>query len=592
VNTLGLAELRRAYAEGSTDPNQVFAEIIERAQATAADHIWIEPPSRARLRPYLEALDKLDPEQAPLWGIPFAVKDNIDVAGWQTTAGCPAYVYTPSSSATVVELLVNAGAVPVGKTNLDQFATGLVGTRSPYGACSNSLDRNYISGGSSSGSAAAVAKGLATFSLGTDTAGSGRVPAALNELVGIKPSRGMLSLSGVVPACYGLDCVSVFAADVATAVEIMPVLAQYDDADPMARKNPHTNDWQHYGAWQGPLRLGILPSAALEFFGDDGFAAAYQLTIDKLAKAGVQLLEIDFEPFRAAAVQLYEGPWVSARYHAISDILERQPEAILPITRSIIEPGAQHTAVQLLNSQYELAALRRAAINQLAGIDCLLTPTVGRTYTQDQVKQDPLTTNNNLGYYTNFMNLLDLCGLAMPACRTQQGLPFGITLVADAWQDCRLAAIATYLQKVFSDAVNESAAERVYSDPAFIDIAVCGAHMSGLPLNHQLTERGGVALRQCRTSTSYHLYALPGGPPRRPGLVRADAGGTAIDLEVWRLPSDTFTSFVAGIPAPLGIGRIELEDGQSVCGFVCETSGTKGAENISHFGGWRTYLNR
>lgn len=592
MSWLSLAELRQAYTTGSALPDEVFATLVERADACAEDNIWIQAPRMEQLLPYLDGLQDLDPAEAPLWGIPFAVKDNIDVAGWPTTAGCPAYAYTPTASARVVELLVRAGAIPVGKANMDQFATGLVGTRSPYGACRNSIDPNYISGGSSSGSAVAVAKGLACFSLGTDTAGSGRVPAALNGLVGVKPSRGMLSLGGVVPACYSLDCVSVFATDVSTAVHIMRVLAQYDPGDPMSRKNPYCNDWAHHGVWRGPLRIGILPDAALEFFGDDSFAAAYRKIVDKLSDAGVKLSEVDFQPFHEAAVQLYDGPWVSARYHAVGDFLEQQPNEVLPVTRSIIAAGAKPSAMQLLSSQYELAALRRHAVTELADVDCILTPTIGRAYTRAEVEQEPLQTNSNLGYYTNFMNLLDLCGLAMPGCRTDQGLPFGITLIADTWQDCRLAAIAARVQQTLKDPADTTAQEPAYTDPAFIHLAVCGAHMSGLPLNGQLTQRGGVRIRQCSTSANYRLYALPGGPPERPGLLRVGTQGRDIKIEVWRLPSETFASFTTGIPAPLGIGRVELEDGQTVCGFVCEADGTEGAEDISHYGGWRAYINR
>ena len=587
---LAIGHLLEAYRAGRLRPAQVVATILERIPEYADDHIWIRPLEPAELRPYLERLDAADPATLPLYGIPFAIKDNIDLAGIPTTAGCPDFAYTPTRSAEVVRRLVEAGAVPIGKTNLDQFATGLVGTRSPYGATRNAFDPAYVSGGSSSGSAVAVAKGLASFALGTDTAGSGRVPAAFNNLVGIKPTRGLVSTRGVVPACRTLDCVSVFALDLADARAVVGVAAGFDREDPFAR-----------AAAPGPaarerFRFGV--PARLEFFGDAEAARLFGNAVEQLQRLGGEAVPLDFAPFREAARLLYEGPWVAERYAAIQPFVEAHPDALLPVTRSIIEPAIGASAVSAFQAQYRLAALRRQTDAILADLDFVLTPTTGTIYRIDAVQADPIRLNGNLGLYTNFMNLLDCAAVAVPAGFGRNGLPYGVTLFGPAFTDGALAVYGDRLHRALDlprGATGRTGGGAYAVDEAgpaepLLRVAVCGAHLSGLPLNHQLTERGGRLVAATRTAPRYRLYALPGGPPFRPGLIRQGEGGASIEVEVWELPARHFGSFVAGIPAPLGIGTVELADGSLEKGFICEGYAVEGAHDITDLGGWRAYL--
>lgn len=532
----------------------------------------------------------------PLAGLAFAVKDNIDVAGMPTTAACPAFAYAPPRDAFVVRKLLDAGAVVVGKTNLDQFATGLVGTRSPYGACENAFNPDYIAGGSSSGSAVAVAVGQVSFALGTDTAGSGRVPAAFNNLVGLKPTRGLVSTRGVVPACRSLDCVSVFALTSNDAACVLDALAHFDTEEPFARRRPACLDTQlpTQGQIRG-LRCGVPRPDQLAFFGDAEYAQLFASSVERLRKLGAEIREIDFGPFLQAARLLYEGPWVAERYLAIRGLLERRPESVFPVTRDIIAGGSKPSALDAFGASYRLAELKRASEAVWTGIDLLITPTAGTLYRIDAVNADPVQLNSNLGYYTNFMNLLDLCAVAVPAGFRSDGLPFGITLCAPAFHDDALLEIANIWQQAQTCTLGATPAalpvhewQHPHADQ-YVQVAVCGAHMSGLALNHQLTGRGGHLLARTRTAPCYRLYALPGGPPQRPGLVRA-ARGARIEVEVWDVPIKTFGSFVAAIPAPLGIGKLELEDGRWVSGFLCEEHATHTATDITELGGWRAYL--
>ncbi|WP_108126559.1 allophanate hydrolase [Saccharospirillum mangrovi] len=591
-----IVRLSAAYRSGTLTPAAVLAQIDQQADRYAGHNIWIHRLSAAERQPYLDALAAKDPATTPLWGIPFAIKDNIDLAGIPTTAGCEAFAYTPTESATVVQRLIDAGAIPVGKTNLDQFATGLNGTRSPLGACANAFDPSYISGGSSSGSAVAVALGMATFSLGTDTAGSGRVPAALNNLVGLKPSIGLLPTTGVVPACRSLDCVSVFALDCDDANTVLACAEGLDEADPYSRANIYDNHSRHYGQRQGRLRIGRLREQDLKFFGDADFAAAYQTSLAALDNADIDWVEIDYAPFDEAARLLYEGPWVSERYLAIQTMMETQPEQVFPVVHDIIAGGRDPKATDLFRAQYRLNALKRTCWAQLAGIDALLTPTAGRHFTIAEMLAEPVQHNSELGYYTNFMNLIDWAAVALPTAFTDSGRPFGITLSAPAFRDRALLSIAKRLQRQLEltqgalglkplsiDAPAAKARDR-------IEIAVCGAHLDGLPLNFQLTERGATLSERTQTAACYRFYALAGGPPYRPGLVRDEANGVAIEVELWSVPADQLGGFVADIPAPLGIGKLELADGRWVSGFICEGAGLAGATDISQFGGWRAYL--
>jgi allophanate hydrolase len=478
-----------------------------------------------------------------------------------------------------VQRLIDAGAVPLGKTNLDQFATGLVGVRSPYGVPANTINPHYVPGGSSSGSAVAVAAGLCDFSLGTDTAGSGRVPAAFNNLVGLKPTRGLLSTRGVVPACRTLDCVSIFTRTCGEAANVLATTAGYDVEDPFSRvaTPPVQNE-----TW--PPTIGVPRAYQLEFFGNTESRRLFSEAINQLEKLGATVVEIDFDPFLQAARLLYEGPWVAERYAAIREFIELKPEAIHPVTRKILEGARPLTAVSGFEASYKLAALRRKTEAIWEKIDALLTPTAGTIYTIAEVEADPIKLNSNLGYYTNYMNLLDLCAVAVPAGFQNDGLPFGVTIVAQAFCDDLVLRLGARF-------LDEAKPKRALAPAGTTTtLAVCGAHLSGLPLNHQLTSLGATLVRATRTSPDYRLYALPGAKPPKPGLVRVNEGGGAIEVEVWELTHEAFGRFVANIPPPLGIGTLTMENCETAQGFLCESAATSGAKDITGLGSWRNHL--
>jgi allophanate hydrolase len=586
---LAIPTLLAAYRAQRLQVADLIEALLRRADA-ADPAIWILRLPRAAVFAQVAALARQDPEALPLYGIPFAIKDNIDFEGTPTTAGCPQFAYAPAASAPVVAKLLAAGAILLGKTNLDQFATGLVGIRSPYGVCGNSHDARYIPGGSSSGSAVAVARGLASFSLGTDTAGSGRVPAAFNNLIGLKPSLGRLSTRGVVPACRSLDCVSIFALTAEDAAAVLSVAEGYDAEDPYSRRLGNVPI--------ASLRFGVPRAEQLDFFGDAEYARLYAATVARLESLGGTRVEIDFAPFLAAAAMLYGGPWLAERYAAVGDFLERSPESLYPITREIIAGGRTPLAHDAFRAEYQLAALRRASERAWAAVDLILTPTAGTIYTIDAVAAEPLALNATLGRYTNFMNLFDLAGVAVPAGFRADGLPFGVTLVGPAGSERALLRIAGRLHRASVTTVGAlghalSAAEVPPAPglaPNYLALAVCGAHLTGLPLNGQLTERGAYLIKATHSAACYRLVALPGGPPHRPGMLRVASGGAAIELEVWAVPMEHVGSFLAGIAAPLGLGKIELADGTRVTGFICEGIAADEARDITHFGGWRAYL--
>jgi allophanate hydrolase len=587
---LSITELRRGYREGKLTARAVLEDVCARAAVSNEGNVWIRRLTRAEIMTYVEALERRSPSDLPLYGIPFAIKDNIDLARIPTTAACGAFAYEPTQSASVVQKLIDAGAIPIGKTNLDQFATGLVGVRSPYGACGNSFDPSFISGGSSSGSAVAVASGLVSFALGTDTAGSGRVPAAFNNIVGLKPSCGLLSTTGVVPACRSLDAVSIFALTAADVREVLDVAQGFDPADPFSKRvAPKPIAMQ---SW----RFGVPRADQLEFFGDADYRELFARARERLAALGGVEVEIDFAPFLETARLLYEGPWVAERYAAIAALLEAQPDALFPVTRQIIEAGARLKAVDAFRAQYRLKALERTTSAVWRHIDVLLTPTAGTIYRIADVNAEPIRLNSNLGIYTNFVNLLDLAAVAVPTGFRSDGMPFGVTLVGRSGDDHSLLAWAARLHHASVATVGALHA-RVPEPPpvsthstAHIPVVVCGAHMSGLPLNHQLQDRGARLVRATQTAAKYRFYALPGGPPKRPGLVRVAADGAAIAVEVWSVPQEHFGSFVAGIPAPLGIGKVELGDGTQCPGFICEAYAVEGAQEITALGGWRDFI--
>jgi allophanate hydrolase len=553
--------------------------LYDRLESAPLNPVWISLVSRARALTRAREVETNAP--MPLAGMTFAVKDNIDVAGMPTTAGCPAYAYTPASSATVVRRLEEAGAILIGKTNMDQFATGLVGTRSPFGACSNVFDERYISGGSSSGSAVAVAKGLVTFSLGTDTAGSGRVPAAFNNLIGLKPTRGLLSTSGVVPACRTLDCVSIVASTCDVAHLVWRSAKGFDSGDPFSRTPRPGED---AAPWlNASLRFGVPPPEQLEFFGDEEARALYEEAVRKVEDLGGVKIEIDFSVFRAAADLLYEGPWVAERLAAIQSFIHGHSNEMNPVVRGIISGGERYTAVDVYEAEYRLMDLRRAAAKQWATMDLLVLPTTGTIYTHDQVASDPVKLNTHLGYYTNFVNLMDLAAVAAPAGFRSNGLPFGISFIGPAFSDEALLALAHGYLGANTPLLDKA--------PGCVELAVVGAHLTGQPLNSQLTRRGARLKMTCRTAPAYRLYALAGTMPSKPGLVRDDQfQGPGIEVEVWTMPKGQFGSFVAEVPEPLGIGNVTLDSGQLVKCFICEPYALAGATEITRFGGWRNYL--
>jgi allophanate hydrolase len=592
-DSLDLANLANLYRRGLT-PSRLVEEILSRIAARGDDRVWIHRRSREELMAIARNLEARGPVGKPLYGVPFAIKDNIDLAGTPTTAACPAFAYVGRDSAPVVQRLVDAGAIPIGKTNLDQFATGLNGTRSPYGAPASALSSAHVSGGSSSGSAVAVAAGLVSFSLGTDTAGSGRVPAAFNNLIGLKPTKGLLSTRGVVPACRSLDCVSIFALTADDVSDVLAVAGGFDAADPFSRRSSATGSpcpREVKGA-----RFGAPQPSQLEYFGNREGARLFDAMLRRIEKLGGELVEIDLAPFLETARLLYEGPWVAERYVAILEFIDRHPDALHPVTRQIIGAGAKPLAAEAFAAYYRLKELQRAIEPVWRKIDVLITPTAGRHYTIAEVLADPIKLNSNLGYYTNFMNLLDLAAVAAPAGIQADGLAFGVTLAAPAWSDEALCALADALHReqnlklgALDHHLPPKRTEQAGALQDVVRLAVCGAHMSGLPLNHQLAERGARLQRRCRTAAAYRLFALPGGPPARPGLLRQE-NGRAIEVEVWEVPVATFGGFVASIPRPLGIGALELEDGEWVKGFICEAYGTKNAQDITDLGSWRRYL--
>ncbi|MDF1824894.1 MAG: allophanate hydrolase [Verrucomicrobiales bacterium] len=577
---LSIPALHAKYASGELTPATLVGDL--KAAISASDPlIWISLTSDLRMDEILQALEGESPQTKPLFGIPFAIKDNIDLAGNPTTAACPDYSFDPDKDATVVALLIEAGAIPLGKTNLDQFATGLVGVRSPYGFPKNPFNEDYIPGGSSSGSAVAVARDLVTFSLGTDTAGSGRIPAGLNELVGLKPTFGSLSCNGVVPACRSLDCVSIFAKSPNDAATVFSVAAQPDSDDAYSREKAQSN-------WFPADRFtfGVPQAEQLQFFGDAEAEKLFEEACSKLESIGGTRVTVDFNAFLEAALLLYEGPWVSERFAAIEDFITTQPDSLHPVTRQIISGGGEPRAVDGFRAQYRLKALKQRADLIMDSVDLIVTPTAGTAYTAAEVAADPIQLNSNLGYYTNFMNLLDLSACAIPAGRlASRKMPWGITLVAPALSDVALLNLANR----FNDA---AALEPVFPND-WIELVVCGAHMRDLPLNHQLTDRGACFLREDRTAPDYQLLALPAehGLPPRPGLIRKGSNqGTSIAVECWAIPANQFGSFVAGIPGPLGFGKLTLADGKIVTGFICESAVPEGTSDISALGGWRAFL--
>jgi allophanate hydrolase len=599
--SLDFATLARGYADETFRPTNVAAQVAERLDARGDDGVWITRIPRERLLSDARKLERRRAagEDLPLYGLPFAVKDNIDVAELPTTVACPAFAYTPAAHAPVVARLLAAGALCVGKTNLDQFATGLVGTRSPYGVPKNPFDPRFIAGGSSSGSGVAVAAGLVSFALGTDTAGSGRVPAAFTNIVGLKPSPGLLPTTGVVPACRSIDCVSIFALTVEDAARAADVARGYDEQDPFSRREADATPFAP--AHRPPRFAFAVPAEGLDFLGDTAAAALFDAAVAHLGALGGTRVDVDLTPFRRAAALLYEGPFVAERLVTAGRLLSEQPEAIVPPVRAILDAATRLDARAVFDAQAKLRLLRRRALAILTGVDFLLLPTTPTIYRIDEIEAEPRRLNTTLGAYTNFVNLLDLAAIAVPAGfrpagDARAGLPAGVTLIGPWGSDARLAAFASALHRVTATTMGATGAalppapESTASRNDAIPIAVVGAHLSGQPLNHQLTELGGRFLRATETAPAYKLYALPDTTPPKPGLARVDSGGAPIAVEVWALSPAAFGTFVSRIPAPLCIGSLALADGSRVSGFLAEPHALAGAADITAFGGWRKYL--
>jgi allophanate hydrolase len=596
---MDIASLQAAYDKGTDTPCSVVAAIYNEIGRTGELPVWISLVDHAENLGRARALETDRSARAlPLYGIPFAVKDNFDITGMATTAACPAFAHTASATATVIERLLNAGAILIGKTNMDQFATGLVGTRSPYGVCSSVFDERYLSGGSSSGSAVAVARGLVSFSLGSDTAGSGRVPAAFNQLVGLKPTRGWLSTHGLLPACRTLDCVSIFAETCADASRVFSVARGLDVADPYSRVPAPGQQAVPWSA-AGSFRFGF--AAALEFFGDDEAARCYDNTVNKLAELGGVAVEFDYTPFRQAADLLYKGPWVAERVAAIREFLTGGPDTLDPTVKGILDRAQALSAVDAFEGAYALKSLAATCSTVWRDVDFLLLPTTPTQYTIAAVQADPVALNSNLGYYTNFVNLLDLAAVAVPAGFKTNGLPFGVSLIGRAFTDEALLFVADLLHRKLAVTLGGSV-RKLAATPAIplpetrprcISIAVAGAHLSGQPLNCQLTQCNARLIASTRTHADYRLFVLSDTTPQKPGLVYSPGfNGDGIEVEVWAIPDEAVGGFLDAIPPPLGLGTVRLEDGSAVKGFICEPAGLEGAREITNLGGWRKYLER
>ncbi len=592
-----VADIVRAHRARDASPEDTVARTFARIRAHGDPAVFISLRDEAEARAEARALATQYVDHLPLYGVPVAVKDNIDVAGLKTTAACPAFAYRAERDATAVAKLRRAGAIVIGKTNLDQFATGLVGVRSPYGIPRNPLDARLIPGGSSSGSAVAVAAGLVPLALGTDTAGSGRVPAMYNNIVGLKPSLGLVSTAGVVPACRTLDCVCVFALTTDDAWLALAAMAGPDTHDPYSRPVP-------LGA-PGPmpprLRVGLPVRGQRVFYGKEELGADYDAALARLARLGEALVEIYMVPLYETALLLYDGPWLAERYATLRDLIASSPESIHPVTLEIILEVARRSAAEAFAAFYRLEGLRRVVDLTFRQVDALALPTAPAVYTLEQVLADPVQLNSRLGTYTNFVNLLDLCGLALPAALHAHATPFGITLLAPRGGDALLASVGRAFHADTGLALGATALGANALAPLArlpngategeVVLAVVGAHLSGMPLNGELRRLGARFLETTSTSADYRLYALPGTRPAKPGMLRVAAGlGAALEVELWALTTEAFGRFVAAVPPPLSIGTVGLADGRSAKGFLVEAEAIAGARDISEFGGWRAYM--
>jgi allophanate hydrolase len=598
---MDISSLENAYRDGSLKPTQVVEQVYAEIARAGERPVWITLVAKTENLVRARELETRESARSlPFYGIPFAVKDNFDVEGLPTTAACPSFARLAAQTATVVQQLLEAGAILIGKTNMDQFATGLVGTRTHYGICSSVFNAEYISGGSSSGSALAVARGWVSFSLGSDTAGSGRVPAAFNNLVGLKPTRGLLSTRGLLPACRSLDCVSIFAETCSDAARVFSVARGFDAEDPYSR-TPKPGEGAAPWSASADFRFAIPASDGLTFFGDGYSAEMFRKAVAAMIDLGGTAVEFDYAPFARVAGMLYKGPWVAERLAAMRDFLAGNPHDLDPTVKTIVRGAERFSAVDTFEAAYELEALRRKTEEVWQCSDFLLLPTAPTHYTIWQVLAEPFERNADLGTYTNFVNLLDLAAVAVPAGFKPNGLPFGVSLIGRAFTDEGLLRIADRLHRCLATTLGGSDRELAAAPalsaaampPGCVLVAVVGAHLEGQPLNWQLTERRARLVACTRTDPHYRLFALANTTPSKPGLVYAPRFvGEGIDVEVWAMPEDTVGSFLKAIPPPLVLGTIRLADGTQVKGFLCEPAGLDGAEEITQFGGWRNYLSQ
>lgn len=563
---LTITWIRNSYLSGELTPDELMEEIIKRCEKNSESNIWITKPSMELIKPYLSELFEKKIEDYPLWGIPFAIKDNIDLKNIKTTAACEEYAYTPDESAFVVQRLIDAGAIPVGKTNLDQFATGLVGTRSPYGEVHNSLDQSLISGGSSSGSSVAVALGEVAFSLGTDTAGSGRVPAALNCIVGYKPSLGAWSTKGVVPACASLDCITVFANNLSDAEVVNSVARAFDDECCWSKEYEPINK-------KLPKKI-CLAKNGVSFYGPyaDVYEKKWNDAVLRIKSLGIKVEYIDYEMFQKAASILYDGPWVAERWKDLGEFVEKNGESVFKVTEKILRSGnkKEHTAANVFKSIHELQEYRAKA-QKILKDSVLIMPTAGGTFTREEVRNNPIETNSLMGKYTNHCNLLNMCAVAVPENTNDTKLPFGITIFGLADDEGLILETAEkFLNK-------ES-----------IKLAVCGLHMKGMELESQLIELNAKFLGETKTKESYKLIKL-NTIPEKPGLIRVNKDGKSIVVDIYEIPIKNLGEFMLKINSPLGIGNIELYDGEYVKGFICEGYGELNSDDITEYGSFKNY---
>ncbi|HEY0120799.1 MAG TPA: allophanate hydrolase [Rhizobium sp.] len=595
TGSLDLVTLTAAYASGTLTPTRVVNAIYDRIEARGDDHVWIYRVPRETALGVARDLEARGYDGRPLWGIPYSVKDCNDIVGLPTTNALKEGAYVATSSGQALDRISAAGALLIGKTNMDQFGIGLVGMRTPYGACSSVFDERFISGGSSSGSGVSVAAGLSSFSIANDAAGSGRVPAGFNNIVGIKPTPGLVSNACVSGGgCVKtIETLSVFSLTVEDGMKVLKLIAGYDPSYPFSK--PEADDVPLTPVAPPPhFRFGVPAGAALRFFGDAEAERLFDEAIARLTAMGGEKVEVDFTPFEETQRILYDGPWISERALSLDSVFEKYSNAIHPVTRQILSKSGKFTALDTFAAIHRIAELKRDTRAVWKDLAVLLVPTTPTIYTKDEIAADPIQLNSNLGIYTNFVNLMGLCGIAVPNGFRNDGLPLGVTFLAPAFDEARAAGIAAAFHK--ATGLNLAKFDNPYPETAelslpdgYREIAVVGAHLSGMPLNHELKERGGVFRRAVKTTGDYRLFALTGTIPPKPGLVRVTAGGAPIAVEVWALPVAGFGDFIGRIPAPLGVGKLSLDDGSAVTGFLCEGAVLEGQPDITDFGGWRQY---